>query len=154
MLAHENKKMTETGPGTPAGNWMRLYWQPVALTEELAGPRPVVTVRLLREELVLFRNEDGNLRLVERRCPHRGAGPGSCPARGTDPWGWGRPAARPAGRPSPSPGWRTAACAAPPTAGCSTEAAAAWKRPPNPWEVSWPPRSASSPTRCASATAS
>ena len=60
MLAHENQKMTETGPGTPAGNWMRLYWQPVALTEELAGPRPVVTVRLLGEDLVLFRNEDGS----------------------------------------------------------------------------------------------
>jgi phthalate 4,5-dioxygenase len=73
MLAHENQKMTETGPGTPAGNWMRLYWQPVALTEELAGPRPVVTVRLLGEDLVLFRNDDESLGLVERRCPHRGA---------------------------------------------------------------------------------
>lgn len=73
MLAHENQKMTETGPGTPAGDWMRQYWQPVALTEELAGPRPVVTVKLLGEDLVLFRNEGGSLGLVERRCPHRGA---------------------------------------------------------------------------------
>ncbi|MEW2289465.1 aromatic ring-hydroxylating dioxygenase subunit alpha [Streptomyces sp. NPDC047841] len=65
--------MTQTGPGTPAGDWMRRYWQPVALAEELAGPRPVVTVRLLGEDLVLFRDEDGSLGLVERRCPHRGA---------------------------------------------------------------------------------
>ncbi|MFE4539983.1 Rieske 2Fe-2S domain-containing protein, partial [Streptomyces scopuliridis] len=65
--------MTETGPGTRAGDWMRLYWQPVALSEELAGPRPVVAVKLLGEDLVLFRNEDGSLGLVERRCPHRGA---------------------------------------------------------------------------------
>jgi nitrite reductase/ring-hydroxylating ferredoxin subunit len=73
MLAHENEKMTRTGPGTPAGDWMRLYWQPVALTEELAGPRPVVTVKLLGEDLVLFRNADGSLGLIQRRCPHRGA---------------------------------------------------------------------------------
>ena len=39
MRAEDNVKMTRTGPGTPAGDWMRLYWQPVALTEELAGPR-------------------------------------------------------------------------------------------------------------------
>ncbi|MFF7705698.1 Rieske 2Fe-2S domain-containing protein [Streptomyces lydicus] len=65
--------MTETGPGTPAGDWMRLYWQPVALTEELAGSRPVVNVRLLGEDLVLFRGEDDSLGLIDRRCPHRGA---------------------------------------------------------------------------------
>lgn len=73
MRADENTRITRTGPGTPAGEWMRLYWQPVALTEELEGPRAVVPVRLLGEDLVLFRNEDGSLGLIERRCPHRGA---------------------------------------------------------------------------------
>lgn len=73
MLADENEKMTRTGPGTPAGAWMRSYWQPVALTEELEGPRPVVAVRLLGEDLVLFRDESGSLGLVDRRCAHRGA---------------------------------------------------------------------------------
>jgi nitrite reductase/ring-hydroxylating ferredoxin subunit len=73
MRTDENELMTRTGPGTPAGNWMRLYWQPVALSEELDGPRPVVTRRLLGEDLVLFRNDDGSLGLIERRCPHRGA---------------------------------------------------------------------------------
>jgi phthalate 4,5-dioxygenase len=73
MRADDNKKMTETGPGTPAGDWMRLYWQPVALTEELDTDRPVVPTRVLGEDLVLFRNPDGSLGLIDRRCPHRGA---------------------------------------------------------------------------------
>ncbi|MGH3296707.1 MAG: Rieske 2Fe-2S domain-containing protein, partial [Trebonia sp.] len=73
MLAEENDKMVRTGPGTPAGNLHRRYWQPVALAEELLDSRPVVPVRLLGEDLALFRNEDGTLGLVERRCAHRGA---------------------------------------------------------------------------------
>jgi hypothetical protein len=73
MRPEDNRKITETGPGTPGGNWMRRYWQPVALTEELDTERPVVPVRVLGEDLVLFRNDDGTLGLIERRCAHRGA---------------------------------------------------------------------------------
>ena len=73
MLAAENQKMTRTGPGTPAGDWMRRYWQPVALSEQLTGPRPAVPSRLLGEDLLLFRNHDGTLGLIQRRCAHRGA---------------------------------------------------------------------------------
>lgn len=73
MRPEDNTKLTETGPGTPGGDWMRLYWQPVALTEELETERPVVPLRILGEDLVLFRNEDGSLGLIDRRCAHRGA---------------------------------------------------------------------------------
>jgi hypothetical protein len=73
MRAEDNRKLTETGPGTPGGNWMRLYWQPVALSEELETERAVVPVRVLGEDLVLFRNDDGATGLVDRRCAHRGA---------------------------------------------------------------------------------
>jgi phthalate 4,5-dioxygenase len=73
MRAEDNRKLTETGPGTPAGDWMRLYWQPAALAEELRSERPVVPIRLLGEDLVLFRNDAGELGLVDRRCAHRGA---------------------------------------------------------------------------------
>ena len=52
---------------------MRRYWQPVALSEELDGPRPVKAVRLLGQDLVLFRDEAGRLGLVDRHCCHRGA---------------------------------------------------------------------------------
>jgi nitrite reductase/ring-hydroxylating ferredoxin subunit len=72
MSAQQNERITRIGPGTPCGKLMRHYWQPAALTEELTPERPVVTVRLVGEDLVLFRDERGRLGLVGRRCPHRG----------------------------------------------------------------------------------
>ncbi len=75
MISQElNDRITRIGPGTAAGAVMRRYWQPAALTAELdLGPRPVVPVRLLGEDLVLFRDEEGKLGLIDRHCPHRGA---------------------------------------------------------------------------------
>ncbi|NNE54002.1 MAG: aromatic ring-hydroxylating dioxygenase subunit alpha [Sulfitobacter sp.] len=74
MISQElNEQITRTGPGTDAGAVMRRYWQPAALTEELNGNRPVVPVTLLGEKLVLFRDNDGALGLIDRHCPHRGA---------------------------------------------------------------------------------
>lgn len=73
LSAEQNERVTRTGPGTPAGALMRRYWQPAALTEELAGNRPAVPVRLLGEDLVLFRDEEGRFGLLDRRCCHRGA---------------------------------------------------------------------------------
>lgn len=71
--AADNELMTRIGPGTPAGRLLRQYWQPAALVDELNTKRPVVPVRLLGEDLVLFRNEAGHYGLLERACPHRGA---------------------------------------------------------------------------------
>ncbi len=68
-----NDTLTLTGPGTEAGQVMRLYWQPAALSDELQGPRPVVPVKLLGEDLVLFRDSENKLGLIGRACPHRGA---------------------------------------------------------------------------------
>ena len=68
-----NERICLTGPDTAAGKLMRLYWQPVALTEELAGARPVKALRLMGQDLVLFRDEAGRLGLLDRACPHRGA---------------------------------------------------------------------------------
>lgn len=74
MLSHEqNIRLTATGPATPCGAVMRQFWQPAALTEELTETRPVKAVRLLGEDLVLFRDEQGRYGLIGRHCPHRGA---------------------------------------------------------------------------------
>ena len=73
MSAKENELITRIGPGTPCGKLMRRYWQPAALVDELDGPRPVKPVRLLGENLVLFRDEQGRYGLLDRHCPHRGA---------------------------------------------------------------------------------
>ncbi|MDN3028291.1 aromatic ring-hydroxylating dioxygenase subunit alpha [Streptomyces sp. S.PB5] len=73
MREEENERLTRTGPGTPGGDLMRRYWQPVALSEELDGVRPLVAPKVLGQDLVLFRDEHGELGLVDRGCPHRGA---------------------------------------------------------------------------------
>ena len=73
ISAEQNDLMTRVGPEAPAGKLLRRYWQPVALADELDGPRPVKAVRLLGQDLVLFRDEHGHLGLMDRDCPHRGA---------------------------------------------------------------------------------
>ena len=66
----ENERLTRVGPGTPMGELMRRYWQPIAVTSELSG-RPTRPVRILGEDLVLYRDRSGTLGLIERYCPHR-----------------------------------------------------------------------------------
>ncbi len=73
ISAEQNARMTRVGPGTPGGQLLRRYWQPAALLEELDGPRPVRAVRLLGQDFVLFRDEQGRYGLLDRDCPHRGA---------------------------------------------------------------------------------
>lgn len=74
MLSKEvNDLMTRVGPNDGAGKVLRRYWQPAALTVELEGERPVAAVRLMGEDLVLFRDNEGELGLIGRQCPHRGA---------------------------------------------------------------------------------
>ena len=73
ISAEQNDLMTRVGTGTPAGNLLRNYWQPVALVDELQGPRPLKPVRLFGQDLVLFRDDTGRHGLLDRNCPHRGA---------------------------------------------------------------------------------
>ncbi|MFD0305802.1 Rieske 2Fe-2S domain-containing protein [Streptomyces sp. NPDC127119] len=59
MLRREdNERVTRTGPGTPLGQLMRAYWQPVALVSEMSDERPVKAIRIMSEDLVLFRRDD------------------------------------------------------------------------------------------------
>jgi phenylpropionate dioxygenase-like ring-hydroxylating dioxygenase large terminal subunit len=68
-----NELLTQVGPGTPAGDLLRRYWQPVTLADELPSGGPPVPVRLLGEDLVLFRDSDGQPGLLGLYCAHRGA---------------------------------------------------------------------------------
>src|ERR1700704_4808347 len=72
LSTEQNDLITGIGPATPAGALMRRYWQPAALVDELKGNRPIKALRLLGEDLVLFRDEQGRYGLVGRSCPHRG----------------------------------------------------------------------------------
>ncbi len=80
MQAAQNDLLTRIGPGTACGELMRRYWQPAALLDEfdpLLDPRmaqrPIKALRLLGQDLVLFRDGQGRFGLLDRDCPHRGA---------------------------------------------------------------------------------
>lgn len=65
-----NARLTEVGRGTPMGELLRRYWHPVGLSSDArATPRPV---KILGEELILFRDGRGRPGLVYPRCCHRG----------------------------------------------------------------------------------
>jgi len=73
MLDKEtNHLLTRVSPGTQMGELLRRYWWPVAATTELEE-RPTKPVRVLGEDLVLYKDHCGNYGLLDRHCPHRGA---------------------------------------------------------------------------------
>lgn len=99
----QNLRLTQVGPGTPAGAWLRAYWHPIAISDRWTGIKtlwkceePVTfrhrtgtvaswgealgtftgqptSIRILGEDLVLFRDGQGRLGLIGERCPHRNA---------------------------------------------------------------------------------
>jgi len=72
MTQEENELLTRTGRGTPGGELLRRYWQPVALSEELLAEAAPLGVKILGEELVLFRDDKGRAGLLGIHCSHRG----------------------------------------------------------------------------------
>jgi 5,5'-dehydrodivanillate O-demethylase len=74
MLSKEdNRLLTEVGPGTPGGEMLRRYWMPVCPAPELTAEKPKKRVRMLGEDLVVFRDLQGRIGLVAEQCPHRRA---------------------------------------------------------------------------------
>ncbi len=70
LTEEENQQLTQVGHGTPMGDLLRRYWQPVAAEAELEE-RPTRPVRLLGQDLVLYRCDDGSYGLLDRYCAHR-----------------------------------------------------------------------------------
>src|SRR5438309_4253893 len=66
----ESELFTQVGPGTPMGELLRRYWHPIAAEADLDRD-PVQPVRLMGENLTLFRDLRGNLGLLGERCAHR-----------------------------------------------------------------------------------
>ena len=69
-LPSEDIELTHVGPGTPAGEWFRRFWQPVIIADELKDLP--VAIRILGEDLVVFRDRSGQVGLLELHCSHRG----------------------------------------------------------------------------------
>jgi 5,5'-dehydrodivanillate O-demethylase len=70
ITAEENERLTQTGGGTPAGTFLRRYWWPVAAAADL-DTEPVLPVRILGEDLTLFKDARGTIGLIGDRCAHR-----------------------------------------------------------------------------------
>jgi phthalate 4,5-dioxygenase len=74
LTVEDNDLLTRTGADTPMGQYFRRFWQPVALSAELAEPDCTpVQVDILGDEYVAFRDTNGDLGLLDAHCPHRGA---------------------------------------------------------------------------------
>lgn len=74
LRKEDNERLTRVGPGTPGGDLMRRYWQPVLLASELPETDGApVRVRLLGEDLIAFRDSTGAIGMVDAYCPHRRA---------------------------------------------------------------------------------
>ncbi|MXY59651.1 MAG: Rieske (2Fe-2S) protein, partial [Chloroflexi bacterium] len=59
LTAEMNDRLTKVGPGTPMGELMRRYWHPIAGSAQLNAETPTKEVRLLGEDLVLYRDASG-----------------------------------------------------------------------------------------------
>src|SRR5262252_4955090 len=69
LSAEENELFTSIGPGTPMGTLLRHYWHPVGVSKFVTSKPQAVKV--LGEELVLYRGQSGKTVLMQRRCAHR-----------------------------------------------------------------------------------
>ena len=66
--------ITHTGPDTLAGRYLRMFWQPVYRAQDLPAGR-AVPVRIMGEDLTLYRGESGRAYVVGAACGHRGLQP-------------------------------------------------------------------------------
>lgn len=73
MLTEEqNRTFTQVGPGTPMGELLRRHWMPIAGVAEF-DKESIKPVKLMGEELVLYKDLSGNFGLIDRKCAHRRA---------------------------------------------------------------------------------
>jgi 5,5'-dehydrodivanillate O-demethylase oxygenase subunit len=71
LTREENELLTRVGRGTPCGELLRRYWHPVAAAGEFTEEKPIKPVKILEEELVVYRDKRGKYGLVGEHCPHR-----------------------------------------------------------------------------------
>jgi 5,5'-dehydrodivanillate O-demethylase len=70
LSVDENKRLTSIMPGTPMGELFRRYWHPIAASVEM-DDRPTKSLRILGEDLVLYKDRSGTLGLIDKLCAHR-----------------------------------------------------------------------------------
>jgi phenylpropionate dioxygenase-like ring-hydroxylating dioxygenase large terminal subunit len=70
-MADQYEVLTRTDAGTPMGEFMRQYWIPAVLSNELVADGAPVRLKLLGEKLIAFRDSAGRVGIMDHRCPHR-----------------------------------------------------------------------------------
>ncbi len=70
LTAKQNRRLTQVGAGTPMGELLRRYWQPIAAAADLYDKK-VIPVRIMGEDLILYRDLQDRMGLVSNRCAHR-----------------------------------------------------------------------------------
>ena len=74
MLTQEqNDRLTRVGPGTPCGNLLRRYWQALCPAGEITAEKPKKRVRIMGEDLLVYRGDDGTINCITEHCLHRRA---------------------------------------------------------------------------------
>jgi phthalate 4,5-dioxygenase len=68
----DSDALTKVGPGTPMGELMRRYWQPIALSTQLEADGAPLRAPLLGERFVVFRDSSGRVGVLDELCMHRG----------------------------------------------------------------------------------
>lgn len=71
LTPEDNRLLTQVGPRTPGGDLLRRYWMPICPAAEITAEKPKKRVRILGENLVLFRDGSGKLGLIREQCAHR-----------------------------------------------------------------------------------
>jgi 5,5'-dehydrodivanillate O-demethylase len=69
LSREENQMFTRVGPATPMGELLRRYWQPVEASEYVT--RKPRRIKVMGEELVIYRGASGKPVLMQLRCAHR-----------------------------------------------------------------------------------
>jgi phthalate 4,5-dioxygenase len=73
MLSKTNNDLlTQTDSGTPGGRLLRSYWQPIVTSEEMPIRGAPMPLKVMGEDLVLFRDDQDRLGLIGLHCAHRG----------------------------------------------------------------------------------
>ncbi len=72
LTIEDNQRLMQVGPGTPMGELLRRYWMPIAAVAEL-DDQPTKQVRLMGEDLVLYKDKSGTYGLIDLHCSHRRA---------------------------------------------------------------------------------
>jgi 5,5'-dehydrodivanillate O-demethylase oxygenase subunit len=73
LSVEQNDRLARVGPGTPCGELMRRYWHPVAAASQM-NDKYTMKIRILGEDLVLYKDRSGMYGLIDPLCPHRRMG--------------------------------------------------------------------------------